>query len=70
MVQKEQHTSRPVWAEVSFSVKEHTKNRKKTKGNANRHYEKARDGKRKERQSNQENKERHWQTNGDIEAIE
>ena len=41
MVQKDQHTSRPVWAGVDFSLKENASNRKKTKGNASRHNEKA-----------------------------
>ena len=40
MVQKDQHTSRPVWAGVDFSLKENASNRKKTKGNADRHNEK------------------------------
>ena len=53
MVQKGQHTSRPVWAGVDFSLKENASNRKKTKGNASRHNEKSYRLQEKERQRGQ-----------------
>ena len=37
LVQKDQHTSRSVWARVDFNFKKNSNNSKKTNGNAGRH---------------------------------